>query len=410
MKYLIAVIILIICFINKVHAQFEVCNSNTDNSLNDVFFIDENIGIAVGDSGTILKSIDGGLNWDIKLSIDTIDFKKVIFFDEVKGLSIGHKIYSTHDAGETWTSINLSFENSYFNDIEILKDSIIIVSGFPNRICKSYNYGIDWEILVSDTLQYEILQMSFINENIGYATHWEGSTTYSTLKSLNGGKSWNPIFDLTGGDVTLNEDISFVSEEVGFRGGWYSNYLMKTIDSATNWLETVPLDSTITNTFWAGIFDFHIEESQPNAYYACGWYGDIFKSTDGGNYWEELASPLSSSIALNGIYFINDNIGWAVGTNGTIIKTINGGVTTGVENEINNKIDIQIFPNPFDQKIHIDIEAGDFMRELFIIDSEGKIVINTKQNRIETNQLASGVYFILMKTNRGLYSEKLIKK
>lgn len=101
MKKLLAIIILIICFINKVEAQFEVCNSNTDNTLNDVFFINENIGIAVGDFGTIVKSMDGGLNWDIKRSIDTIDFRKVIFFDEMKGLSIGHKIYSTQDAGET---------------------------------------------------------------------------------------------------------------------------------------------------------------------------------------------------------------------------------------------------------------------------------------------------------------------
>ncbi len=242
-------------------AQFEVCNSNTQKSLNDVVFINENIGIAVGDSGTIVRSIDGGMNWDLKLSIDTIHFRKVVFFDEMKGLSIGTKIYSTQDAGETWTLVNLSFENDYYYDIEILKDSIVLVSGFPNRICKSYNYGVDWEVFVSDTIQYEIQHMSFIDENIGFATHWEGSVANSTLKTLDGGVSWVPIFDLTGGDFTLIEDINFVSEEIGFRGSWYGNLLMKTTDSANNWLETSPQDSTNLNPFWAGIYDFHIENT-----------------------------------------------------------------------------------------------------------------------------------------------------
>lgn len=410
MKILIAIIVLTITFTNTMEAQFEICHSNTDHSLNDVFFINENIGIAVGDWGTIVKSIDGGLNWDVKSSIDTIDFKKVIFFDEMRGLSIGNKIYATQDAGETWAVVNLPFENNYFNDIEILKDSIVIVSESPNRICKSYNYGVDWEVFVSDTLQYEILQMSFIDENIGYATHWEGSVTSSTLKTLDGGKTWIQILDSTGGDITLNEDISFVSEEIGFRGGWYNNLLMKTTDSADNWYETVPLDSSNMNPYWVGVFDFHIEEDQPNAYYACGWYGDVFKSTDGGNYWAELASPVSNSIALQGIFFINDDLGWAVGQNGTIVRITNGGEITEVKEEVENEIDIQVYPNPFSKEIQVSIASKYSIEEIFILDQTGRTIINTKQNRITTNQLTSGVYFLLVKTEQGVYSEKLIKQ
>lgn len=146
------------------------------------------------------------------------------------------------------------------------------MSGFPNRICKSYNYGVDWEVFVSDTLQYEILQMSFIDENIGYATHWEGSISSSTL------------------------------------------------------------------------------------------------------------------------------------------KTINGGEITDVEKGIGNKTDIQVFPNPFDQEIQVNITSGYFIEEIFIVDSAGRIVINTKYNRIDTSQLASGIYFILVKTKQGFYSKKMIKK
>ena len=51
--------------------------------------------------------------------------------------------------------------------------------------------------------------------------------------------------------------------------------------------------------------------------------GEIFKTSDGGNYWTEQDSPAEK--CLFGLYFIDSLVGWCTGMDGTILKTSNGG-------------------------------------------------------------------------------------
>mgnify|MGYP000070705738 CR=1 FL=1 len=271
--------------------QFQECSSPTTSTLYDVSFIDSNTGVAVGDSGTIIRTIDGGANWITIMADETVSFKKVKFFNDKNGISIGTDIYITNDAGATW--IKSTNSNNQYIDVEILNDSTCIISGMRNRIIKSTNYGADWVTLVSDTLDYEILQMSFIDENIGYSTHWAGSVINSTLKTIDGGRTWAEIKDESGGHFTLLEDINFISEDIGFRGGWYDSHIMRTQNSSYYWTDVSLADSIKPQGY--GIFDFHIDKLQPKAFYACGWHGKIFKSTDEGTSWIRLRGKTSPS-------------------------------------------------------------------------------------------------------------------
>lgn len=56
-----------------------------------------------------------------------------------------------------------------------------------------------------------------------------------------------------------------------------------------------------------------------------GSYGEIIKTTNGGESWYALESGTVSS--LNSLHFINENKGWAVGFFGEILNTIDGGET-----------------------------------------------------------------------------------
>ena len=60
-----------------------------------------------------------------------------------------------------------------------------------------------------------------------------------------------------------------------------------------------------------------------NTAYAVGDQGTIVKTTDEGNNWASIPSGTTSY--FNSVQFINSNLGWAVGENGTIAKTTNGG-------------------------------------------------------------------------------------
>ena len=75
------------------------------NTLQDFSFIDTNNGFAVGARGTILKTTDGGNNWEIITGETEDDLYGVSFTDSNIGTVVGNfgAILRTTDAGSHWT-------------------------------------------------------------------------------------------------------------------------------------------------------------------------------------------------------------------------------------------------------------------------------------------------------------------
>jgi len=59
--------------------------------------------------------------------------------------------------------------------------------------------------------------------------------------------------------------------------------------------------------------------------WACGRWGTILHTTDGGRTWQRQAS--GTRFTLTSIHFVDNRTGWAVGDGGTILGTTNGGNT-----------------------------------------------------------------------------------
>ncbi|MBN1632607.1 MAG: T9SS type A sorting domain-containing protein, partial [Ignavibacteria bacterium] len=113
---------------------------------------------------------------------------------------------------------------------------------------------------------------------------------------------------------------------------------------------------------------------------------------------------------LRGVFFTDANTGTAVGENGTILRTTNGGVYV---KQINSKIPerfslYQNYPNPFNSvtKIKFDIHQSSNIK-LVVYDILGKEIatlVNEKLNAgsYEVNwnasNYASGVYFCRLTT------------
>jgi photosystem II stability/assembly factor-like uncharacterized protein len=83
-------------------------NSGTINKLSSVYFTDVNVGYAVGDSGTILHTTDGGLNWVPQNSGTMYNLNSVHLPDANTGIAVGVSgtILHTTDGGLNWVPQN----------------------------------------------------------------------------------------------------------------------------------------------------------------------------------------------------------------------------------------------------------------------------------------------------------------
>ena len=76
------------------------------NSLTAISFSNANNGAAVGNTGTILTTTDGGNSWGIQISGTTKHLYGVSFYDENNGITVGNDgtILRTTDGGSNWLS------------------------------------------------------------------------------------------------------------------------------------------------------------------------------------------------------------------------------------------------------------------------------------------------------------------
>jgi hypothetical protein len=88
-----------------------VQTSGTANTLNGVFFTSSNVGIAVGDNGTVLRTTDGGGTWTTQPSGSLAQLQAICFADNNTGFAVGGTssgtggvILRTTDSGTSWTS------------------------------------------------------------------------------------------------------------------------------------------------------------------------------------------------------------------------------------------------------------------------------------------------------------------
>lgn len=149
----------------------------------------------------------------------------------------------------------------------------------------------------------------FIDNQTGFAIN---SNQYF-FKTINGGTSWD----------TLNTPSPvgqpfFHSNELGF--SLYSDSIYRTSDGGQSW-DLVSTDPT--NTY--ALLDLKMVNS--NVGYAVGTRGTILKTSNGGQSWTKSPSPSSDNVVFNSVDFFDENNGCVVGSSSHILNTNDGGIT-----------------------------------------------------------------------------------
>jgi hypothetical protein len=74
--------------------NWQYLNSGTNKKLNSVFFINDSVGFAAGDSGIIIRTTNGGQNWSKDITGVTTSFSKIFFVSDSIGFALtGSTLY-----------------------------------------------------------------------------------------------------------------------------------------------------------------------------------------------------------------------------------------------------------------------------------------------------------------------------
>jgi photosystem II stability/assembly factor-like uncharacterized protein len=236
--------LLFILLAMPIYAQWVPQNSGVTVGLNDVYCITEDIVVVVGESGTILKTLDGGENWIQKTSGTTYNLHKVQFPSPNVGYAIGSMntgnkiLIKTIDGGENWTSIDLEGTSSIL-DISCVNENIFYIT-CNDGLKKTINGGNTFEIV--NTNQYSD-NIQFISDQIGYTGNMQVDSAGSDnlRKTTDGGNTWSVI--------TSNNLISFffLNENIGFINT--TDGLYKTIDGGESYIYLQTITSSLHKLF-----------------------------------------------------------------------------------------------------------------------------------------------------------------
>jgi len=286
----------------------------------DVFFVNEKIGYAIGNNGTIIKTLNGGISWESQISNTTETLRRVFFIDEQNGWIVGMvgEILTTNDGGANWRKAPKTWNyNRYFENIFFLNSKVGWILG-SELLLKTTNGGETWTSLPQSSPYVSVYAIFFTDAQTGWIADYFGSI----YKTTDGGATWKESYYLNG-DKPFNVpqefgfflSISFTDKNNGWAVG--SNGIMVTTSNGgLSWTRKKGINDNL--------FFNKIQFSDAKNGFAFTYGSEYLQTSDGGNTWIKKSIDLNTPIS---IYFLfgKNNI-WSVGNEGTIINTTDSGL------------------------------------------------------------------------------------
>ena len=189
----------------------------------------------------------------------------------------------------------------------------IIITSF----CSLNIFG-QWTQINSGTTQ-GLNALYFLDSDNGFIGGNAGITSTTLLKTTDGGLSWNSPNIST---VNSIRSIQFTNTTNGFLSTSAPSEGFKTIDGGNNW--------TAINTAIYNNGDVYFKDSDTGFVYSPNNGDDVSYTFDGGSTWSHYPNGTFGGNAISSIHFpiSNSSIGFAVTAwGGKIFKTTNGGIS-----------------------------------------------------------------------------------
>jgi photosystem II stability/assembly factor-like uncharacterized protein len=313
-----------------------------------------------GNYGKIIKTVNGGSNWNLVYADTTLQFWSLFFVNHNTGFVSGSSgtIMKTTNRGDNWSTLTTGIQNA-LDGMWFVNENTGYVGG-SNIILKTTNAGQTWVNKIGLFISFETAEaLYFSDANTGY--YCTNTSSARIVKTTDGGNTW-----------------TLIHSQEGYNGAWGMSFT-----------------SSMTG-------------------YVCTGSGKVLKTTNAGANWDEQSTPLTEN--LYEINFPSADTGYISSWSGKILKTTNGGITFigKINNEVPDKFKLnQNYPNPFNPSTNISfsIPSNEFV-QLQVFDVNGRIVSEPVNENLtpgnyeitfNSENLSSGIYYYRL--SKGSFSE-----
>jgi photosystem II stability/assembly factor-like uncharacterized protein len=275
--------------------------------LMDVYFPTESIGYIVGEDGLILKTSNAGVEWIKQDNAFSNNLHRVKFRDTENGWTIGEKglILHTRNGGVIWNQ-QISGSQGDLYGIHIFDGQKVWIAGDDSTLLVTENDGLNWQMIETDyydddyKLTYHYRDIYFADDSSGWACgeqyFVEFGMSYGLIAyTFDGGKNWykKDVRSFNYDDLVIygTEGLEIL-QQIYFKDDLTTGVCLTSGESDD--LGNLPLNTLNGGSNWRG----HIEGANENTPFrgrfqfstdscviSTGSNGDIRFSDDNGRNW-----------------------------------------------------------------------------------------------------------------------------
>jgi len=272
--------------------------------------------IAVGTNGPtqVIVSDDFGASWSpVALSLPAADLRSLQMFDATNGYAVGSsgKVWKTTDGGHSFEVYAGATTIQAFNDVNFYNTQYGMVAGNGGQVWKTTDSGNSWVTisnLGNTTGQNSIAMIDSITALVA------GSSIIN--KTTDGGTTWTPI--TPGVPLGPMSRIRMQSQSVGYMiggsGTSQTGYVFKTTNAGNTWTNmNFPFSTTML---------YNIAFRSDSEYVVVGYSGGVFHTKNDGGTWTQINLGLLNVVQSQviGAAFIGPDTVIVGGNGSSVVK------------------------------------------------------------------------------------------